>query len=72
MFPASEGNPIKKYIPMVNQNWQLSPADREFKPGFLLQYKELMNLCIDKPKNHSASLYDALQALKLAESIINV
>jgi len=72
MFPASEENPVKKYIPKVKENWQISPADREFKPGFLLQYKELMNLCIDKPKNHSASLYDALQALKLAESIINV
>ncbi len=72
MIPASKVNPIKKYTPKVKENWQISPPDREFKPGFLLQYKELMNLCIDKSKNHSASLYDAFQALKLAERIINV
>ena len=72
MFPASEENPIKKYVPKIKKTWQISLADRDFKPGFLLQYKELINLCFDKPKNHSASLYDALQALKLAENIINV
>jgi predicted dehydrogenase len=72
MLPASEESPIKKYVPKVKDNWQISQADREYKPGFLLQYKELMNLCFDKPKIHSASLYDALQALKLAESIISV
>jgi predicted dehydrogenase len=71
MWPASNENPIKKYTPKEKKIWNISEADREHKPGFLLQYKELLNLCYNKPKEHSANLYDALTVLKLAETFID-
>ena len=72
MLPASMLNPIKKYIPKAKEIWNMSEPDKEYKPGFLLQYQELMNLCANKHRDISANLHDALMALKLAESIINV
>jgi predicted dehydrogenase len=71
MLLASNENPVKKYIPKEREIWIMSEADRKYKPGFLLQYRELMNLCSNKPRVHSANLYDALMAQKLAERIIN-
>ncbi len=71
MWPASNENPIKKYTPKEKKIWNLSEADREYKPGFFLQYKELLNLCSNKPKEHAANLYDALTVMKLAESFID-
>lgn len=69
--PANDLTPFKKYLPTESINWQISKDDLNFKPGFLKQYCELMDICSGKPRRASASLRDAFNVLEFAENIIN-
>jgi predicted dehydrogenase len=70
MLPPDSQIKFKRYKPILSNEWELSELDKNYKPGFFLQYEELSSLVTGSPARISAKPSDALKTLRFARELI--
>jgi predicted dehydrogenase len=68
----TENNPIRRYVPYSDIDFNISRDDVKFKPGFYLQSKELLSLCKGEKALIGASISDAAQVSQIVEEIVTL
>ncbi len=71
VLEPSEKSPIRQYMPKVIDQSDVFSKSKDFKPGFLPQAEEFLEIVRGGKPIHSANLKDAKKASLLASNIID-